>query len=94
MVVSVRCFSSLAFHRPCCNAEGSGLAHMGLIQVVLLTAMPHPGGVGIPSGYLLEGSLSKRVAHSRSFPEVLLDLLPWGLTKQISFLTLESFDVF
>lgn len=62
--------------------------------MVLLTAMPHPGGVSIPNGYLLEGSLSKRVAHFRSLPEVLLDLLPWGLTKPISFLTLASFDVF
>lgn len=69
--------------------------------MVLFNAVSHPlaglhisGGMGIPSGHLLEGSLSKRVAHSRSFVEVRLDLFPWGLTKQISSVTLASFDVF
>lgn len=94
IVVPIRCLSSLTLHSPCYNAEGKCLAHLELIQVVLLTAMPHPGGMSIPSEYLLKGSLSKRVAHFRSLPEVLLDLLPWGQTKPISFLTLASFDVF
>lgn len=94
IVVPVRCLSSLTLHSPCYNPEGKCLTHLELIQVVLLTAMPHPGGVSIPSRYLLEGNLSKRVAHFRSLPEVRLDLLPWGLTKPTSFLTLASFDVF
>lgn len=47
----------------------------------------------IPSGHLLGASLSKRVAHTKNFTDVLLGLCPWGLTKQISSLTLASLDV-
>lgn len=73
--------------------DPSGVDPGGSVQChVPPTGLHISGGMGIPSGHLLEGSLSKRLVHSRSFVEVLLDLFPWRLIKQI--FPLASFDVF